>query len=50
MVHSVAMQVSDQVGELLIHCRYGCRPVQNFPGLYEFDPTGAWRQHASCAL
>eukprot|EP00731_Ephydatia_muelleri_P029360 Em0020g1004a len=34
------LAVSDQVGELLIHCRYGCRPVQNFPGLYEFDPTG----------
>ena len=41
MTHSVAMQVSDQVGELLIHCRYGCRSVQNFPGLYEFDTTGA---------
>ena len=34
------LQVADEVGELLVHCRYGCRATQS-PGTYEVDPNGA---------
>ena len=34
------LQIADQVGELLIHCRYGCKPSQERPGEYEVDPSG----------
>lgn len=34
------LAIADQVGELLVHCRYGCKPVQDCPGEYEVDPTG----------
>jgi len=34
------LAIADQVGELLIHCRYGCKPAQDCPGEYEVDSTG----------
>ena len=36
----ICAQIADQVGELLIHCRYGCKPAQDCPGEYEVDSTG----------
>jgi E3 ubiquitin-protein ligase TRAF7 len=33
------LAVADEVGELLIHCRYGCRAGQ-IPGTFEVDPSG----------
>lgn len=39
MVKNIA--VSEQVGELVIHCRYGCKLPDNNPGSkYEVDPEG----------
>ncbi len=35
------LQIADQVGELLIHCRYGCKPSQENVGSYEIDTTGS---------
>ena len=37
--HSL-FQVAEQVGELMIHCRYGCKPAQDGSGAYEIDPSG----------
>ncbi|XP_064406135.1 E3 ubiquitin-protein ligase TRAF7-like [Halichondria panicea] len=34
------LAIADQVGELLIHCRYGCKPSQEIPGGYEVDTSG----------
>nr|XP_006823995.1 PREDICTED: E3 ubiquitin-protein ligase TRAF7-like [Saccoglossus kowalevskii] len=33
--------LSEQIGELSVHCKYGCRPSSNgIPGDYEVDPNG----------
>ncbi|XP_065899711.1 E3 ubiquitin-protein ligase TRAF7-like [Dysidea avara] len=32
--------VADQVGELSIHCCYGCRPKPDNSGVYEVNPSG----------
>lgn len=34
------MQVAEQVGELMIHCRYGCKPAADVSGKYVVDPSG----------
>nr|CAB3267212.1 ZF(TRAF/RING)-5 zinc finger protein [Phallusia mammillata] len=34
------LTVSDQVGALFIHCRYGCRLSASHPGEYEVNPSG----------
>lgn len=34
------LAIADQVGELMIHCRYGCKPVSDCPGEYEVESTG----------
>lgn len=34
------LAVAEQVGELMIHCRYGCKPAQDGSGAYEIDPSG----------
>lgn len=33
------LAVAEEVGELLIHCHYGCKAAQS-PGTYEVDPNG----------
>ena len=33
-------QVAEQVGELLIHCRYGCKLIPDGMGEYEVDSSG----------
>nr|XP_054763208.1 E3 ubiquitin-protein ligase TRAF7-like isoform X2 [Lytechinus pictus] len=38
VVNNIA--VNEQVGELLIHCKYGCKPSQINLGEYEVDPEG----------
>ena len=35
-------QIADQVGELLIHCRYGTKPIEDDADEYEVDPDGEW--------
>ena len=35
-----SLQIADQVGELLIHCRYGCKAMLDCPGEYEVAPSG----------
>ena len=37
---SACLQIADQVGELLIHCRYGCK-MGHSPGEFEVDPSGS---------
>ncbi len=39
-VFVVLQQIADQVGELLIHCRYGCKMRHDNPGEFEVDPSG----------
>ena len=34
------LAVSEQVGALYIHCRYGCKPKYDRSGQYEVNPTG----------
>ena len=34
-------QVAEEVGELLIHCRYGCRAGEH-QGTFEVDPNGVY--------
>ncbi len=34
------VQIADQVGELLIHCRYGCKMRHDNRGEFEVDPSG----------
>ncbi|XP_071493260.1 E3 ubiquitin-protein ligase TRAF7-like [Diadema antillarum] len=38
VVNNIA--VNEQVGELFIHCMYGCKPSTTNPGEYEVDPEG----------
>ncbi|MGH0142020.1 UNVERIFIED_CONTAM: hypothetical protein FKN15_030019 [Acipenser sinensis] len=39
VVNNIA--VAEQIGELFIHCKCGCRPASNGkPGAYEVDPRG----------
>ncbi|XP_006007564.1 E3 ubiquitin-protein ligase TRAF7 isoform X1 [Latimeria chalumnae] len=39
VVNNIA--VAEQIGELFIHCKYGCRPASNGkPGAFEVDPQG----------
>lgn len=33
-------QIADQVGELLIHCRYGCKQREEDAEEYDVDPEG----------
>ena len=35
-------QIADQVGELLIHCRYGCKAQADNSEEYEVDPEGEY--------
>ena len=37
----VCSQVAEEVGELLVHCRYGCRAGER-PRTFEVDPNGAY--------
>ncbi len=39
-VRMCVVQIADQVGELMIRCRYGCKPIPDCPGEYEVDTTG----------
>ncbi len=42
-------QVDEQIGELFIHCKYGCRSLPNgIPGKYEVDPQGMTGQEGVC--
>ena len=42
-------QVDEQIGELFIHCKYGCRSLPNgIPGKYEVDPQGMIGQGGVC--
>jgi E3 ubiquitin-protein ligase TRAF7 len=34
------LAIADQVGELLIHCRYGSKPREDSTEEYEVDPEG----------
>ncbi|XP_043567140.1 E3 ubiquitin-protein ligase TRAF7 isoform X3 [Chiloscyllium punctatum] len=39
VVNNIA--VAEQIGELFVHCKYGCRPGSNGkPGAFEVDPRG----------
>ena len=39
VVNNIA--VAEQIGELFIHCKYGCRPAAaGKPGAFEVDPLG----------
>uniref|UniRef100_A0A3B3SSJ1 E3 ubiquitin-protein ligase TRAF7 n=1 Tax=Paramormyrops kingsleyae TaxID=1676925 RepID=A0A3B3SSJ1_9TELE len=39
VVNNIA--VAEQIGELFIHCKYGCRPATSGkPGAFEVDPVG----------
>ncbi|XP_059510059.1 E3 ubiquitin-protein ligase TRAF7 isoform X2 [Stegostoma tigrinum] len=39
VVNNIA--VAEQIGELFVHCKYGCRPGSNGkPGAFEVDPHG----------
>ncbi len=39
VVNNIA--VAEQIGELLVHCKYGCRPAASGkPGAFEVDPLG----------
>uniref|UniRef100_A0A3Q2PYT2 TNF receptor-associated factor 7 n=1 Tax=Fundulus heteroclitus TaxID=8078 RepID=A0A3Q2PYT2_FUNHE len=38
VVNNIA--VAEQIGELFIHCKYGCRVASGSPGAYEVDPLG----------
>ena len=42
MSHSSPVQVADEVGDLEIHCRYGCKPRDGFPGEYEHNQQGTY--------
>lgn len=33
-------QLAEQVGEMLVHCRYGCQPKPDAPDEYEVAPSG----------
>ena len=35
-------QIADQVGELLIHCRYGCKAQADNSEEYEVEPEGEY--------
>ena len=43
----VCSQVAEEVGELLVHCRYGCRAGER-PGTFEVDPNGAYVCQCVC--
>ena len=37
----ILQQVDEQINELYIHCKYGCRPSPcGIPGEYEYNPEG----------
>lgn len=39
VVNNIA--VAEQIGELFIHCKYGCRPAASSkPAAFEVDPRG----------
>uniref|UniRef100_A0A8D3C8E4 E3 ubiquitin-protein ligase TRAF7 n=1 Tax=Scophthalmus maximus TaxID=52904 RepID=A0A8D3C8E4_SCOMX len=38
VVNNIA--VAEQIGELFIHCKYGCRATASGPGAFEVDPLG----------
>ena len=45
----VCSQVAEEVGELLIHCRYGCKTAQHL-GTFEVDPNGAYVCQCVCGM
>ena len=40
MATACPLQVAEQVGELLVHCRYGCQPKPDMPEEYEVASSG----------
>lgn len=47
-MHDLFLKVADEVGDLLIHCRYGCKPKEDCLGEYEVDPGGKNVQCCYC--